>query len=162
MLLIRDADVTGQEIVVVHHRQKEKVVERRMARKMVKMESKVMEEMKMMTKSPDKDVLDADLDVVEEVDIQEVVDLEVIDVVCLNVMELHQKETEQPANLKENVDIFAMEAEIIVEMDVHVLVEVVAVDLEVLADQVDSEADEDQAALQVAHVAVIIPTMSLN
>jgi 3-hydroxyacyl-CoA dehydrogenase len=94
MLLIRDAAVTGQEIVVVHHQRE------RMARKMVKMVSKAMGELqnKMEIRSQDKDVLEEDLDVVDSV-----ADMADTDVVNQSVMEPHQKAMEQLVNLKANV-----------------------------------------------------------
>jgi hypothetical protein len=156
---IRDADVTGQEIVVVHHRIREILVSRKMARKMVKMESKAMEKMERMIISQDKDVSDVDLAVEEVVvDIEEiVVDLTMdIDVVYQSVT-VHLKEMELLENLKENVqeDMFVME----VVMDVLVTHVVGVEHLDVVG---DLEAVVDQAVHQAVHVAVIIPTMSLN
>lgn len=157
MQQIRDVDVIGQEIVVVHHQQKEIHVSRRMEKKMVKMESKVMEVMEKI-RSQDKDVLDVDLDVVVAVDTQEVTeDFQVdIDVVYQNVMVPHQKVMEQLENLKENVLVmFVME----VAMDVLVIHVAEVEHLDVVE---DLEEVEDQEVHQAVHVAVIIPTMSLK
>jgi hypothetical protein len=137
---IRDVDVTGQEIVVVHHRIREILVSRKMARKMVKMENKAMEKMERMIISQDNDVLDVDLAVVAVVvDIEEVVDLTMdIDVVYQNVM-AHLKETGQQANLKENVQDMSVMA---VEMDVLVthVVGVEHLDVEEVLEEVDDQA----------------------